>query len=265
MTASTIRTSSRTTRRSRTRSRRSRIDTFSEIDGGPYPSSSRGPIYTFNNATHVLRGRHTFKAGLTFEILGRGRLRSDQRSADPGQHEQPERPVPVHECGGRFAQHGHRGGRTRRSGCSRDYAEIGQRALDQVACGWRPDVFVQDSWRPTSNVTVEGGLRYVFWPPFHALDDNAATFDPAQLQHVESGCDRSGDRAASPRVRAITASSLPGDGFPSSASDLVVYNDPAVNALFIGAPARLRRHSLQRDRAAARHVVCRERRRRSSR
>ena len=45
------------------------IDNFTEIDGGPYPSSSRGPIYTSTTTTY-LKGRHTFKAGVTFEYSG---------------------------------------------------------------------------------------------------------------------------------------------------------------------------------------------------
>ena len=36
----------------------------------PYPASSRGPIYTFNNATTYLKGRHTFKAGISVEYSG---------------------------------------------------------------------------------------------------------------------------------------------------------------------------------------------------
>ena len=39
-----------------------------------------------------------------------------------------------------------------------NYAEIGQRAFTK----WRAlatDLFVQDSWKPSSNLTVEGGVR----------------------------------------------------------------------------------------------------------
>ena len=57
-------------RRSRTRSRRSTIDTFTGIDGGPYPSSSEGPIHVFSNATTYVKGRHTFKAGISVEYSG---------------------------------------------------------------------------------------------------------------------------------------------------------------------------------------------------
>jgi hypothetical protein len=40
---------------------------LTEIDGGPYPSSSRGPIQTFSNATTWVKNRHTFKGGVVFE------------------------------------------------------------------------------------------------------------------------------------------------------------------------------------------------------
>ena len=43
---------------------------LTEIDGGPYPSSSTGPIHTFSNATTWVKNRHTFKAGVVFEYSG---------------------------------------------------------------------------------------------------------------------------------------------------------------------------------------------------
>ncbi len=46
------------------------VDTFSGFDGGPYPSSSSGPIHTFSNSTTYVTGRHTFKAGLVLEYSG---------------------------------------------------------------------------------------------------------------------------------------------------------------------------------------------------
>src|SRR5205814_1314196 len=58
-----------------------------------------------------------------------------------------------------------------------NYAEIGQRAFTP----WRSvgtDVFVQDSWRPASNLTIEGGVRWVIWPPWHSQTNNIANFEP---------------------------------------------------------------------------------------
>ena len=40
------------------------------------------------------------------------------------------------------------------------------------------DLFIQDSWRPRSNLTIEGGLRYVIWPPWYSTTNNIANFDP---------------------------------------------------------------------------------------
>ncbi|MCY0726177.1 hypothetical protein OVW19_31040, partial [Klebsiella pneumoniae] len=52
-----------------------------------------------------------------------------------------------------------------------NYAEIGERALTK----WRAlatDVFLQDSWKPTSNLTIEGGVRWAFWPPWYSTTNN---------------------------------------------------------------------------------------------
>jgi len=40
------------------------------IDGGPYPSSSAGPIYTFSDTLTHVRSRHTFKVGAYVEYSG---------------------------------------------------------------------------------------------------------------------------------------------------------------------------------------------------
>ena len=46
------------------------IDTFTGFDGGPYPAFSEGPIHVFSNTTTYVKGRHTFKAGVSFEYSG---------------------------------------------------------------------------------------------------------------------------------------------------------------------------------------------------
>ena len=58
-----------------------------------------------------------------------------------------------------------------------NYAELGQRNFTQ----WRAlatDVFIQDSWKPTSDLTVEGGVRWVYWPPWYSTTNNISNFDP---------------------------------------------------------------------------------------
>ena len=47
------------------------IDQFSTIDGGPYPSSSEGPIHLWTDTVTWVKGRHTMKAGVAVEYRAR--------------------------------------------------------------------------------------------------------------------------------------------------------------------------------------------------
>ncbi len=209
------------------------IASLSEIDGGPYPSSSRGPIHTFADTMTWVKSRHTFKGGLVMEYSGEDDF--DQINVQPI-------PGSTNNQNGRFQFTNSSSARTgvaiadAAMGLFANYAEIGQRALTK----WRAlatDVFVQDSWRPRSNITIEGGVRYVLWPPFHSLTNNIATFNPAYYSTANQAVlDSSGRIISGPRYNGIV---LPGTGFPTSASNLAVYNDPAVKALFVGAPLGL--------------------------
>jgi hypothetical protein len=206
---------------------------LTEIDGGPYPASSTGPIHTFSNATTWVKNRHTLKAGIVFEYSGEDDF--DQINVQPI-------PGSTNNQNGRVQFTNGAAARTGVAiadaalGLFQNYAEIGQRAFTK----WRAlatDIYVQDSWRPRSNLTIEGGLRYVIWPPFHSLTNNIATFDPARYSTANQAVlDSSGRIISGPRYNGIV---LPGDGFPSSASNLAVYNDAAVKALFVGAPRGL--------------------------
>jgi len=207
------------------------IANFSEIDGGPYPSSSRGPIHTVTDTTTWVKGRHTMKGGLVMEYSGEDDF--DQINVQPI-------PGSTNNQNGRFLFSNGGTGRTGVAvadaalGLFDSYAEIGQRALTK----WRAlgtDLFVQDSWKPSGNLTIEGGVRYVLWPPFYSKTNNIANFDPSAYSTTNQAVinPANGQIVSGPRYNGIV---LPGDGFPSSASDLAVYNDPAVKALFTGAP-----------------------------
>src|SRR5262245_38521576 len=119
-------------------------------------------------------------------------------------------------------------------GVFQDYAELGQRAFTR----WRSlatDVFVQDSWKPASNLTIEGGVRWAIWPPWHALDSNIANFEtqyynPAKAAIIDPATGRitGGDR--------FNGIVLPGTEFEGDGGSLVVAGDPRVQALFHGEP-----------------------------
>ena len=40
------------------------------------------------------------------------------------------------------------------------------------------DWFVQDSWKASSKLTIEAGVRYSLWPPWHSRWGNLAMFHP---------------------------------------------------------------------------------------
>ena len=207
------------------------IDNLTGIDGGPYPAFSAGPIHTISNATTWVRGRHSFKAGVVFEYSGEDDFDQINVSAIPGG---------TNNQNGQFA---FRNSGTARSGLGisdmalgvfTDYAELGQRAFTK----WRSlatDIFVQDSWRPRSNLTVEGGVRYVIWPPWYSTTNNIANFDPNYYDPARAAVinPSTGRLTGGDRYNGIV---LPGDGFKGDGSSLVVAQDPRVQALFRGVP-----------------------------
>ena len=207
------------------------IANFTEIDGGPYPSSSEGPIHTFSDALTLVKGRHTFKAGAVVEYSGEDDFDQINVQAIPGS---------TNNQNGRFEFLDNRAGGTGLAvanaamGLFSNYAEIGQRAFTK----WRAlatDVFIQDSWKPASNLTIEGGIRWAFWPPWHSLTNNIANFEPQLYDKATAAIiDRSSGRiTGGNRYNGIV---LPGTGFEGDGTSLAVAKDPAVLALFRNQP-----------------------------
>jgi hypothetical protein len=209
------------------------LNTFSDIDGGPYPAFSRGPIHTIQNATTYVRGRHTFKGGVVIEYSGQDDFDQINVSAIPGG---------TNNQNGRFEFADHA---TLRSGTAladmalgvyTSYAELGERAFTK----WRAlaaDFFVQDSWRPTANMTVEGGFRWALWPPWYSTTNNIANFDPRfydSTPGIEAVIDpTTGRLTGGSRFNGIV---LPGSGFIDEGNNLQVAQDPRVLALFRNEP-----------------------------
>jgi hypothetical protein len=207
------------------------VQNFSGLDGSPYPASSAGPIHTFSNTTTLVKGRHTWKAGVVFEYSGEDDFDQINVNAIPGG---------TNNQNGQFAFNS---SATARSGLAMadmalglfdTYAEVGQRAFTK----WRAlatDLFIQDSWRPRSDLTIEGGLRYVIWPPWYSTTNNIANFDPRFY-------DPSVEAIINPSTGRIIGGSryngmvLAGDGFKDEGNDLAVASDPQVLALFRGEP-----------------------------
>ena len=204
---------------------------FQTIDGGPYPASSSGPIHTIANTTTYVKGRHTFKAGVSVEYSGEDDFDQINVSAIPGS---------TNNQNGRFEFSDTRAGGSGLAmsnlalGLFTNYAELGQRNFTK----WRSlatDVFVQDSWRPTAKLTVEGGFRYAYWPPWYSTTNNIATFSEAAYNPANAPTVNQANGTLSGGVR-YNGVILPGDGFTGDAASSVIANDPAVLALFGGYP-----------------------------
>ncbi len=209
------------------------IDTFTGFDGGPYPSSSQGPIHVWANTTTYVKGRHTFKGGASVEYSGEDDFDQINVSAIQGG---------TNNQNGQFEFRNNRtSGLTTGTaitdmamGLFQTYAELGERAFTR----WRAlatDIFVQDSWKPRSNVTIEGGVRYVIWPPWQSTTNNIANFDPRFFNASQAAVinPSTGRLTSGSRYNGIV---LPGDEFLGDGNNLGVAGDPRVQALFRGEP-----------------------------
>jgi hypothetical protein len=203
------------------------------IDGGPYPSSSAGPIYTFSNTLTHVRNRHTFKVGAYVEYSGEDDF--DQINV------QANLPGDTNNQNGRFEFNDGRAGGTGTAlantalGLFTNYAEIGERSYTEYRA-WTIDLFAQDSWKAKDNLTFEYGIRWAIWQPWYARWNNMAQFDPryfsaadAAVVHPTGGYIVSGD----PYNGVV----LPGDGWPDGARENVgIAASGEYDRLFRGLP-----------------------------
>jgi hypothetical protein len=194
------------------------LDIFGSLDGGPYPSSSTGPIYQINNNWTNIRGNHTIKFGGYFERAGQNDFDQINVSGTPGG---------TNNQNGRFVfSNSSSDGKTGVAaanaalGLFDTYAEIGDRSYTPYR-GHMFEWFVQDSWKATSKLRLEAGLRHSIIQPYYSLWRNMVVFDakyydPAKAPTVD------------PKTGFITSSAtnlqslynglvIPGTGWPDSA------------------------------------------------
>lgn len=218
------------------------ISGLTDIDPGPYPASSAGPIYTISNTLTNVRGSHTIRGGINIE-------RSGQNDFD--QINIVQVPGATNNQNGRFEFRDNVPGGTTRAqvnallGLFSNYGEIGRKNYTP----WRAttfEAFVQDNWKATQKLTLEYGVRYNLWPPWYSLWDNIATFRPEFYQPGLLGIRTTGPQAQLGRVfingpnevlSRYNGISLPGDGFSEAAQGRVgITGDPRFNDLFRGIP-----------------------------
>ena len=193
------------------------IANFATVNGGPYPSHSGGPIFTFaDNLTKVI-GRHTLVFGGVWQYSGENN--NDQISVSS------TTPGATNNQNGQFiftdTRTGHNTPTSNAAvanaalGLFDTYGEIGQKTYTLFR-GHMYEGFAQDQWRATPKMVIEYGIRYSVMQPYSALWRNQSVFDP-----------KSYNPGTAPTVNPITGYTtggdpydgivIPGSGFPSSA------------------------------------------------
>ena len=204
---------------------------FSTFDGGPYPSRSGGPIYTFSDNITWVKGSHTLKAGVLFERSGQNDRDQVNVSGIPGGANNQNGGFQFNDAGttpaiARLAL-----------GQFNTYAEIGPRDYT-ISRANMVEMFAQDAWKVTPKLKLEIGFRETMLQPYHALWGNYDVFDaryynPAQAVTID------------PRTGLIVAGSgniyngmvIPGSSLPSSGVGRFPNStDPILQTLLHGLP-----------------------------
>ena len=199
------------------------IQNMGRVDGGPYPAFSSGPIYQLSNNITRIVGNHSLKFGGRFERAGQNDFDQINVAGVPGG---------TNNQNGRFVFDDRRLGAASTGiavanaalGLFSTYAEIGQRAYTPYR-SIMGEFFVQDSWKATSRLRLEFGVRYsIMTPYFYSLWRNMAVFDPSSYDQSRAavldpatGNVLSGDRYNGVRI--------PGEGWPDAARGRVAIAD----------------------------------------
>jgi hypothetical protein len=209
------------------------IANFSTVDGGPYPAQSSGPIYQLSNNTTKVINNHTVKFGVYFERAGQNDFDQINVTGVPGG---------TNNQNGRFV---HTDGRTGAPssgialanaalGLFDTYAEIGPRSYTPYR-GHMFEAFFQDSWKATSKLRLELGVRYTIMQPYYySLWRNMAVFDTSRYDPARAVVmdPRTGNVLSGDRYNGVI---IPGTEWPNSAIGRVpVASDPSFNRLFSG-------------------------------
>jgi len=209
------------------------IGQFNEVDGGPYPAQSAGPIYVLSNNTTKIINNHTLKFGALFERSGQNDFDQINVTGVPGG---------TNNQNGRFIFSDARAGAPTSSlaianaalGLFDSYAEIGPRAYTPYR-GHMFEWFLQDSWKVNAKLRLELGIRYTIMQPYYySLWRNMVVFDPSRYDPSKAVVmdPRTGNVLSGDRYNGVV---IPGTGWPDAAIGRVaIASDSSFNRLFTG-------------------------------
>lgn len=201
------------------------IPNVGTIDGGPYPSSSSGPIYNISNNFTKIWGNHTFKFGGLWERSGQNDFDQINVSGVPGG---------TNNQNGRFIFNDVRPGGVAGAGTGlanaalglfSTYAEIGPRSYTPYRSHMF-EFFGQDAWRVNSKLKLELGFRGTWMNGYYkSLWGNIAVFRPDKYNQANAAVlDRaSGNVLSGDRFNGVQ---IPGSAFPDAGKGRV----PAIDS-----------------------------------
>ena len=199
---------------------------FSTLDGSSKPGNSSGPMFTLRDTVTALRfSTHTLKFGASYEMATQ--VNADQIAFNQNgwfTFQNTGNPLTTGVAIANAAL-----------GNFNTYQEIGTAADTHVKSG-AVEAFAQDTWKIKPRLTMEYGLRYSYFQPWHAIwndisNFNANYFDPATKAIVDpvSG----GIVSGNPYDGIIE----PGTGYPASAAGRALgASVPNVQSLFHNLP-----------------------------
>jgi hypothetical protein len=224
------------------------IQNFATIDGGPYPSSSSGPIWQLSNNMTWITGSHTVKFGGYWERAGQNDFDQINVAGVPGG---------TNNQNGRFVFTNTRPGGTGLAianaamGLYDTYAELGNRSYTPYR-GHMYEAFLQDSWKLTPKLRVEMGLRFSRIQPYYSQWRNMLVFDPSAYDPAKAVTldPRTGFLAAGTAPLAqYNGMVIPGDGWPDSARGRIPIADSGeFNSLFRGSKEFSKIHNIWQPR-----------------
>ncbi len=190
------------------------IPNVGTIDGGPYPSSSAGPIYQLSNNFTKIVNNHTFKFGALWERSGQNDFDQINVSGVPGG---------TNNQNGRFIFQDTRSGANSTGtglanaamGLFSTYAEIGPRAYTPYRSHMF-EFFGQDSWRVNQKLKLELGFRGTWQNGYYkSLWGNIAIFDVNKYDPSKAAVlDRAtGNVISGDRFNGVV---IPGSSFPEA-------------------------------------------------
>ena len=152
-----------------------RIQGLTTLDAGPYPGFWSGFVYGVTNTTTKVIHTHTIKWGVYIEHSGQNDA-IQGTTASTGTTVNQNGDFSFNDTGGTPNTTGLAIANAI-LGNFDNYEEFGAKAYTPWV-STAMDLFAQDSWKATSKLNIEFGLRWSLWPPWHSKWGNLAEFLP---------------------------------------------------------------------------------------